>query len=204
MASYDSNRRWISAELDEDVHRALLQLATLRGKHPNKLVEDMVVDGIALAAEQEEFVTSVDLQVYAGVYEVRRRARIRSQLVQIAFEHQQNPSEETADLLKSLCELAGVPVEEIVQESEDSTLVPLSQDNGTGVHSAARWLNKVVEIGKEYPAIFIMQLAHEVGFSDATVKSAKQVLGIQSKRKSMGWVWTIPQPKETEKVSTIQ
>lgn len=190
--SYDSNKRWVSTELDEDAHRALCRLATQMGTHPSKLIEQFVVDGLAATAEQEEFVASIDLQVFAGVYEVRRRARIRSQLVQIAFEHQQNPTEETADLLKSLCELASIPVEEIVRESEDATLVPLAQDNGTGVNSAMRWLRQVVEAGNEYPVVFIMQLAKEVGFSESIVKSAKQNLGIISKRRSKGWMWMVP------------
>lgn len=190
--TYESNKRWVSTEIDEDTHRALCQLATLRGQHPSKVIEQFIADGISLAAENEEFAASIDIQVYAGLFEVRRRARVRSQLVQIAFEHQQNPTEDTADMLKSLCELAGIPEEEIVRESEDATLVPIVQDNGTGVASATRWLRQVIEADNEYPVLFVMELAKEVGFSESTVKSAKQTLGIVSKRKSKGWVWTKP------------
>jgi hypothetical protein len=169
-----------------------MHIATQKGLHPAKVIEQFIVDGIALSAEMEEFSSSVDIQVYAGVYEVRRRARIRSQLVQIAFEHQQNPTEESADALRSLCELADVAVEEIIEESEDAALVPIIQDNGHGVASAVRWLKQVIEDGNEYPVTYLLELAYQAGFSQATIKSAKQTLGIVSRRKSNCWVWLRP------------
>lgn len=203
--TYDSTtRRWVSCELDEDTHRALCQLATTHGQHPSKLIEQFITDGISVAAEQEEFTGNVDVQVFAGLYEVRRRARIRSQLVQIAFEHQQNPTEDTADMLRSLCELAGVSPEEITKESTEGSLVPIVQDNGAGVASAVRWLKQVVEVGNEYPVNFITDLARDVGFSTTTIKSAKQHLGIISVRKSKGWVWQMPENENDNPKQIVQ
>jgi len=176
-------------------------LATQRGKHPSRLIEDFVSQGLESAAEEDEF-CPVDVRIMASLQDIRRRARMRSQLVQIAFEHQQQPTEETADILKSLCEAAEIPLEDVIRESSDTPIVPLvDDDNINGVNAAMRWLHTVIEAGEEYPVMFLLDLAHQVGFTDATVKSAKQLLGIISKRKSKGWVWSLPEIKDNVPVS---
>lgn len=187
--TYVSSKKWIASEIEEDAYRALVEIAMRRGVRMAAVVEEMVMDGITAKAEGDEFFETVEVQVFAGLYQARKRARVRSMLTQIAYEHKQDPGEDTADTLQRLCDMAGIPVEDIVADSEDAVSVPVVQDTGSGLSSALRWLQKVMDKNVEYPVKFIMNLAQDAGFSEATIKSAKQKLLIISKRRSREWVW---------------
>lgn len=185
--AYD--RRIIYTELDEDTHRTLLALCSLRGQNINTVAAELLQEALARESEKDYACGEdlIDLRVYAGVQRVRRQARLRTQLCMIAFEHNQFPTEETADLLTDLCNLAGVAKEEIIKDSEDQR-VPLVQDNGTGVGSAVRWLQAFLG-SQEMPMVQVMEAGHRMGFSPATIRAAKTQLNIHSYRRANCWVW---------------
>jgi antitoxin component of RelBE/YafQ-DinJ toxin-antitoxin module len=182
-----SSKRWVSTELDEDTHRTLLKVATELGVHPTKLIEKYITDGLTNEALTMDLFAPPELRVYAALQEVRKRSRIRSQLGQIAFEHQNNPSEESADILQNVCDISGVTVEDVV--SHDLSSVPLIQDNGNGVSSCVRWLQKYCIPNREFPVPVVLEQGKSFGFSEAVIRSAKAQLGIISKRASKTWVW---------------
>lgn len=189
--AYD--RKWLHFEVDEDTWRNVHALATVRGQNAGVVCEDLLKEGLLKAAE-EEYATgdaAVDLHVYAGVARVRRQARLRAQLSMIAFEHNQAPTEETADLLLRLCNLVGVSVEEIAKDSEDAK-IKLVQDNGYGVNSASRWLVDYLKDCCEAPVVQVMEAGHRMGFTPAVIRAAKTNIGLQSIRRSTWWVWAKP------------
>jgi hypothetical protein len=189
------SKKFVSCFLDEDTHRNLVRLATLLGAHPSDLVEQYITRGLLQDAKDLEEFVSPDLKVYAGMQEMRRRARVRAQLVNIAFEHNQNPTEESADLLNRLCVLVGIPVEDIIRDSEETLLVPVVNDDGHGVQSAMAWLARLVEPDQEYSVSAVTDMGAVRGFTPYVIKAAKSNLGLVSSRRSDGWIWKRPEPK---------
>lgn len=193
-----TDRNTIYTVLDEDTYRSLLALCNLKGRSVLEVAAELIQEGLVHAAESEYACgeDAIDLRVFAGVMKVRRQARIRSQLTQIAFEHNQFPTEDTADLLNNLCNLAGIAVDEVARDGAEQK-VPLVTDNGFGVGSACRWLQDYLKDG-ETPVTQVMEQGHRMGFTPAVIRSAKAHLGVHSIRRSTSWVWTIQQPMGIE------
>ena len=196
MAVDPSDRtKWIYAQVDEDTHRALCRRATETGFHPSELIDRYVTLGLMQDAEElrkSGTEMSVDLRVFNALQDLRRGERIKVQLQQIAYQHLQKPSEETADLLNVLCEEAGLTVEEVISEARDATEVPLTYDDGRGVASAMSWLKSYLTPEEELAVRAIEVVAEIQGFSKAVLKEAKRRLGVVSRRKAHNWVWVLP------------
>jgi hypothetical protein len=160
------------------------------------LIERYVTLGLIKEAEELKKTgseLSVDLRVFNALQNLRRNERIKVQLQQIAFQHLQSPSEETADLLNTLCEEANMTVEEVLAEARDATEVPLTYDDGRGVASAMGWLKGYLTPEEEFAVRAVEVVAEMQGFSKAVLKEAKRRLGVISKRKAHNWVWVLPE-----------
>lgn len=180
--------KFIACGLDEDVYAALMRYATFTGKHPSRLLEEWVIAALEAAETDVFLAVPIEVKVFNTLQKQRATSRLRSQLVQIAMEHSESPSEESADRLQELCKEAGVSMEAILKESMDSTLVPL-RDDDSSVAKAIAWLVKTLAEGQEYPVSELMELASKDGLSATQLKDAKRQLGIVSARKSHQWIW---------------
>ena len=91
--------------------------------------------------------------------------------------------------MNTLCLMAGVGIQEIMEEAEDSRIVPLMQDGGTLLDEVIEWLGNQLKSGDEIPAKAIFEKGIDLGYSQSILKQAKAELGITSKRKERHWTW---------------
>lgn len=186
--------RWVSAELEEGLHRSLCQVATELGVHPHKLCAEYIRQGVLRDVQENTEFIPVEAKVWAAAQSIRAGARMRAMLVQIAFAHQQAPDEATSDLLNQLCEMAGIPIQEVLDEADDSSIVPLIQDSGSKLAQAMRFLADILDDNEEVPVSYIYSLGEQNGLKPSILKQAKHELKVRSVRKPTEWVWTFAKP----------
>jgi hypothetical protein len=185
----DLKNRWVSAEIPDDTYRALVMTATELGVHPSKLIGQYIISKLQEEVEVNGEHLPIDVHIWAVAEESKRNQRMRSQLVSIAYQHTQDPTEESSDMLNTLCIMAGVEIQQILDEAQDSRVVPLIQDGGTKQAEAMEWLGELLKSGGGQPAKAIFAKGEELGYSQSLLKQAKSALGIISKRKPDCWVW---------------
>lgn len=196
MAKKEEGKKyWVWGQLEEEQHTALLELSTVTGKHPRQLVE-MAVELLitTLAAERKEkglFVpASVRLEALAAE---DRTTQLRiNQVKTLAYNHVQNPTDETAERLAEACDLAGVSVEAILEQvSANGHIVEIFSEGKT-LTSVESFLVEFIKPGKHYSASEVIAAGEARGFKHYLIKEAKRKLGITSKRDKAGWLWSFP------------
>ena len=181
-----NNTRFVAAQIDEEQHRLLCRLATMLGKHPADLLSIAV----------QRFLTEVtvenpplDLQVFQALMKVRRNTDIEAMLRDMAIAYQNNPSEESADILNRMLELCGYTLEDVDHWIQQDRLVPLSRGGSPLTDQAITFMAGYMQVGNEYPMTDITDKARELGISAAALGVAKRKLNVRSVRRSTCWVW---------------
>ena len=185
----DLKTRWVSAEIPNDTYSALVMTATELGIHPSKLIGQYIITSLQEEVKINGDHLPIEVHVWAANEEVKRETRLRSQLISIAYQHREHPTEESSDILNTLCIMAGVGIQEILDEAEDSRVVPLMQDGGTLLSEVMEWLGRELKPGYEIPVKTIFAKGEDLGYSQSILKQAKAELGITSKRKEKYWTW---------------
>ncbi len=185
----DLKTRWVSAEIPNDTYSALVMAATELGIHPSKLIGQYIITSLQEEIKINGDHLPIEVHVWAASEEVKRETRLRSQLISIAYQHKEHPTEESSDILNTLCIMAGVGIQEIMEEAEDSRVVPLMQDGGTLLAEVMEWLGGQLKTGYAIPAKTIFEKGEDLGYSQSILKQAKSSLGIISKRKEKHWTW---------------
>ena len=185
----DLKNRWVSAEIPDDTYRALVMTATELGVHPSKLIGQYINASLQEEVKINGEHLPIDVHIWAVSEEAKRSQRMRSQLISIAYHHTQDPTEESSDMLNTLCIMAGVEMQQILDDAQDSRIVPLLQDGGTKHAEAMEWLGEVLKREGGLPAKEIFAKGEELGYSQSLLKQAKSSLGVISKRKPDCWVW---------------
>jgi len=194
----NDKKRIVYGAVDEDTHTSLAIIATANGEKIFNIINDAIVDYIQKETDKMGQGAPIDLKIYRSVQQARLVDRRRNQLVQIAWAHSNNPTEESADLLNELCNEADFPVEDIIAEIESSPMIPLGSDDGTGKFSAMRWLINFLPPGRPIKTKVIHAKGKEYNFSAGTLNAAKRELGIISKKPADYWVWIREAPIEIE------
>ena len=185
----DLKTRWVSAEIPDHTYRALVLASTELGVHPSKLIGQYINTGLKEEVGVNGDVLPVEVHIWAVNEETKRKERMHAMLVGIAYRHIQDPTEESSDMLNTLCIMAGVSIQGILDDAQDSRIVPLLQDGGTKLDEATEWIGQLLKLGHEIAAKSIFEQGEKLGYSQSLLKQAKGQLGIISKRKPKGWVW---------------
>jgi hypothetical protein len=189
MRNADAKKKmWTAGQLEEETYNALMGLAAQEGVPPAMIVEKAVEEYIRNVGKNSK--NSFVYAAYA-VLEMRSREVRLLNIKQIAVAHIENPTDESADQLRALCEMSGVSMEEIISDMNRTPHIKaLIAEVGT-LSSVEAWLLRFMEPGKSYAAKIVQEAAQKSGHSDFMIKKAKSKLNIVSRRMGKQWFWEL-------------
>lgn len=200
MAEKEPRLFWVWGQIEETTHAAMMEIATEMGKHYRVVVEQAVEEFIAEWVKQRDAKNKPvgkKARFESIILNDRLRQTQLSQLKQLAYNHMENQTDESAEQLAAACDLLGVPVETILSEvSNMQQLVEV--DPGVMLNEVARWLLEIMLPGKRYPSQDILDIGKARGFTEYKIRAAKTKLGVESRREGYSWVWVLPARDEEE------
>lgn len=195
------NLAYIGCFVEREAHRMLIRMATLRGKKPDVMAQELFMKGLEKEVEQmyamELDDCPPDFQLFATYTAVRGNEERRRQLVTIAITVQETSDTVMADRLQELCTGNGFQVDDIMAQAAallaiapDASVIFSEQD---AVGQAAVFL---AELFRKRNTNAVKQTDIEAeaarqGISMGAVKLAKSRLGMRSRRSGRSWVWEI-------------
>jgi len=200
MADKDKeNRRWFGASIEEEDWNALNKLATSIGK-PLWVVAEMAIQAFIVQrvnnADREKEYTDPDIESRKLLLESRaKKARINVAR-QLSYDYLDSEDEETYDNLQRACDLAGVDIDEILENAKGKDHVRAYLSEHGDVTDAEMWLLENLEPGKICPVKIIHTLGAAEGFKVHTLKRAKREIGAESVRIGGAWAWRLPKKEE--------
>lgn len=184
------SKRFASCEIDPDEHSVLHSLATHWGQPVTNVVAMAVRDFLKRIDPTDPSKMTPELVVYQNSIKAKRLDYMREWLKDLAYSYMAHPTEELSDLLRDSAEVAGIPVEEILEGIEQDKLTPVTNTPGNrALEKAIDFLNHAMIPGQEYPSIQIKDAAKEQGIAEYNINEAKRALNIRSERRATNWVW---------------
>lgn len=194
----DDKKRYIGAGLSDEDYYTLIKMATYRGQHPTTLIEEYVNRGLTLDVEQYASETSdlsAELQVFHALQNVKSKTNVHMMLKQIASSLLEQPDEILAEELHTLCDIARVSFEAVMTEVQSASLnvrSAISFDDDSSIAHVKTFLLDIFKNEVELKANDVVEMGEAKGYSRATIREAKQDLGIMSIRRAKSWVWVLP------------
>lgn len=204
------SKRFITAQISDETHQALMRLATSHGRHPSDLVEEYVERGLeedrAIAIDQDQELP-IEVETFAMYYQTKKKSSASFQLKQIALSLIRDPDEDRAAQFDRLCARNGFITERIMEQAQEDAVsygssITFSTDDN--VERAKQFLLNLIPAGEEMPANDIYAAgAREIPpIGKPVLRQAKTELGIQTSRRPRWWVWermmTISIPKTVD------
>lgn len=191
-----AEKRWVGTYVDEGTHDAIRNLATYRGTHPTTVLADLIERGLAEVAEEKGMPD--ELKLYALAYKADQDQVIEQQLERIAWLATKKQDEELVDKLEALCSYHGYSIDDIMDKASNYKQPPIIVGkNSTGKQAAKRWLQDRFTEQQEWSVRHIRdELGEKAGFSRVMLNRAKRELGVVSERKSLNWVWVLPEDEQ--------
>lgn len=205
MADNESKTFWVAAEIEEAIHTALFEVATMVGKHPRKLVEmgvELVIAYYVELFEKEGKPVPVIAKLETMLRQDRARQLRVNQIKIMAYNHVQNPTEDSADRLAEACELAGISIESLMEEINDKPQLIEVYTDGGSLSTAEFFLLSHMKPGELYPAKEIIEGAKKQGIKEYVIKDAKRKQGIESVRMEKEWCWRVPAKEKKHQQET--
>lgn len=197
MAKKDEEKKyWMWAQVEEGAHTAALELSTVIGKHPSKILEmglELIIAHYASELEAKGKPVPPALKLEALAARDRKEQLQINQVKTMAYNHLQTPTDESADRLAEACDLAGISIEAIMEQVSANPHVADFVTNGKSLTSVEAFLVDYIKPGKMYQAKDVMAAGEERGFKVYLIKEAKRKLGIVSRNEKGGWVWFFPE-----------
>lgn len=199
MSAKDEGKTfWVWAQLEESIHTTMLEVSTVTGKHPKVLLEmaleDYIINWVATQKEKGAHVpTNVELE--AIILVERKKQVYVNHIKQLAYNHVDKPTDESADTLARACELAGISVESILEQVSNKPQMGEIIANGGTLSMAELYLLDVMQPGQVYQAREIIDFGEAKGIKKYLINEAKRKLNIASRRESGSWVWILPSKK---------
>ena len=192
MASED-RKLIIYAKIDETTYHMMLAIASERGQMVFETASELLVMLTEMELEKEEMGNHPDVRLRKLHQEVRRK-KGRAQLVrEMAFEHLDNPTEESLEQLEQAAEIAGMSVESVLEECEKVKPATLRFKTGNSTpNDVQEWLMSTIKPGEVYAATDVVEEGEKRGFKKYAIDEAKRAIGIDSARKGMKWYWSLP------------
>lgn len=178
----------IYARVPEEVHSWLMTLASQQGISLGEMASQLLTEAFSEAVAAGNYQPKD--QVLQYYLQFTRRTRQREMVLEMARLYALNPTEAAADMLRSACEAAGIPLEEILRVVKDEpVLQSVAAAENSKMARCIRWLRDVFINEAELPANTVLRCAAERGFSNWMCNQAKSKLGIRSVRRPDGWYW---------------
>lgn len=203
MSAKESKRMWVSCQVDEDAHSALMQIATRQGLHPSKVLEAALDMYILECSKDPDAMPIVRLKAYA--IEDRERQSQLSIIKQMAYTHLHEPTDESAERLAYACEIAQISMERLLDELDERPEIASIIQHGGSLSKIQLWLMETMVQGEIYHSKKIIEMGKKYGFKEHNITAAKRELDIESKRMPDGWYWKLPElismelPKKAKK-----
>lgn len=191
------SKRFITAQISDETHQALMRLATSHGRHPSDLVEEYVERGLEsdrdIAVSQEEELP-IEVETFAMYYQTKKKTIASFQLKQIALSLIRDPDEEKANQFDKLCTRNGFITERIMDQAQEDSVTygsSISFSTDDNVERAKQFLLNLIPAGEEMPAndIYDAGTREVPSINRNMLRQAKTELGIQTYRRTKYWVW---------------
>lgn len=199
MAKNEEKKFWVWGQIEEEQHTALLELSTATGKHPRQLVElgvELVIATLATERTKKGLFVPPTVRLEAMATEDRAQQLRLNQAKVMAYNHVQNPTDESAERLAEACDIVGISVEAILEQVSSNPIASEIMGDGKSLTSVESFLIDYLKPGKLYSSSEVIAAAEARGFKAYLVKEAKRKLKIVSKRDKSEWMWHFPATKK--------
>jgi len=181
-------KMYVGGQIDAEDYRRFYRLGVNLGMTVADLTPIAVKYYMAMAEQDDETKTPLDIKFHKRLMIARQGADTENALRELAVAYMMNPNDQTAEMLTISAEEAGYTREEVLHWIEEDKLSPIG-NNSTVLDHAIEFLSRMIEPGKEYESIAIVEKAAEQGFTESTLNAAKRKLNIRSERRSKCWAW---------------
>lgn len=186
--------------LDEDVHRRVIDQATLVGLRPADFAAYLIGEQMKLEWK-EPSPDEPEKYIDWKLMQMKRQEHMREQVFRAAALYKKNPSDENADHLSQMCDAASMAYNEVMKyiDNDPFSSLYLYAKNGSTLGSCMRWLSTFIsERSGVVPAKIVKIAAARENYSDSTLERAKRTINgdmdspmIVSEKRKEGWVWRI-------------
>jgi len=186
--------------LDEEIHRLVVDQATLVGMRPADFAGYLIKERLR-EEWKEPSPDHPERYVDWKLMQMKREQHMRNQVFRAAALYQKYPSEESAERLSQMCDAAGMGYNEVIKHLDDDPFssLYLHAKNGSTLGNCMRWLSTfIVERGGAVPARIVKVASTSQGFSDSTLSRAKRMINadtdspmIVSDKRKGGWFWCV-------------
>ena len=190
----EENRKWIMAQIEETAHTSLLRLASEKGVHVAELTEEIITTHLVNAGKHSKSKTA---QIYAAVLEDRERQSRVLMIKQLILSYQAAPSEELLDQIKSMCDVAGLSMEKMVDDLNEMPHMAEVVKGNDSISKAEMWLIENMKPDKPIAARSIEEMGLKAGFKKHTLNDARQRINqsgkvqITSTKQGAQWFWAL-------------
>lgn len=198
--------------LDEEVHRRIVDQATLVGMRPADFVGYLTGERIK-EGWKEPTPDCPEKYVDWQLMQMKQEERMKNQVFKAAALYQKYPSEKNAECLSRMCDAARMGYNEVIKKLDDDPFssLYLYAKNGSELGNCMRWLSTfITERGGVVPARIVKVAATREGFSDSTLDRAKRTImadadspTIISDKRGKGWVWCIKELKPSKEIELV-
>lgn len=183
----------IYAKIDEATFHILHTIASERGQMVYDTASELLGKLAETELNEETLGQHPDIRLRRLHQEVRKQKTRVALVREMAFEHLDNPTEESLDALDQAAELAGITLEAILEECERVQPSTLKFKTGNAEPSQVeQWLMATIIPGEIYAAADVKKEGEIRGFKKYAIDMAKREIGIDSERIGMRWYWSMP------------
>lgn len=133
-----------------------------------------------------------DVAMRALYLKDRRRRNNIAQAKQIAYSYMENQSEGLAEDLEEACRIAGLVMEEVLDDIQKAPHVQTIIREHGGLSKAEMWLAEALIPGIAVSTRELEGLAKNAGISATTLGRVRARLGIETFQRGRGWWWILP------------
>jgi hypothetical protein len=205
----EDKKRLNYISVNADTLTWLVKLANELGEHVGDFA-GYLLDECALKWKPPTEGDDPDRQLFWELLDFQRRETLHNRVITAAsiYQNKRVKTEEDADSLAAMCDLAGLDYGEIMKQVEGdpfSSVIAYSR-NGSVMGNCMRWLVEKMRDRQRMPANLVEVLANRQGFSKSTLDRARRAINmdakspaIETKREGRGWVWFVKGLPEKEK-----
>lgn len=194
MNKKEENRKWLGAHIEDQLYNALMKLSYEEGKHVMTVAEEAFAAHVVNKADKSKNAT---VRIQAAVIEDKDRQNRLAQLKQLYVSHMTLQSEEGAEQLKFLCDLAGVTLENLVDKMNESPHLSEVLKGKDSLSAAELWLLEKLKPGASYAAKTIIEEAEKAGYKKHIIVDARAKIAattsfeINSIKQGSAWFWKL-------------
>ena len=205
--SFDEDKKTINQiPVDTHTHRWLVRFANLKGeslKEATGSLLDMLYTAYIPETDQlnKEGYDNEQVELFWSWFKFKQKEIRRQRVFQAAAIYASDPTEENADMLARMCELARLDYAEVKEKAENDPYSSLiaSTRNGTKFGECMRWLPQfIMEQGGQVNVAPLRAMANRQGFTASMLDRVKRAIqndpdapAIVSVKVGAAWAWRI-------------